>query len=818
MSGFFGRLKGALLATKDALGVPPWSPSAEALASLRAIAAEAERHFPKRNDRVALSRLESWQTLTSSAPALQMEVTLAAVRNLSRDGTYLPPSKVWNPVAQALLRKTLPWSEREVLALLRELAEARAFWNTAPLPILGVVEGLLQGAKAQGSLRTHLRRVQSAAEEERYHAPSQTVAVTLNRLDAMLSADPVDPAAAICPDSWSEAVLRDLAALPEATRAGWARLFRHAGQGVEKPRPTKLWLATAGELVEQLGRDQVRDAILTWLRPLTGDGYYRGENERLLKGLVWLLSDFEAQEVAAPIGRLAEDCLGKGSSGQRSPLVGNACLWTLGNIKPMERGAAELARLATAVKYPSGRQQIAKYMESLAKEAETTVEDLAEETLPDHGLEADGRRTVALDGGTATLSLVAEGVELSWAGADGTPRKAVPAPVKEKEKAALAAVRQAAKDLEAARLAECRRLEASWLEERSWPLETWRRRFLEHPLRRPLAQSLIWRLESDDRTHHVLPRPEGLVDQQGASVAMPAEATVSLWHPLQGAVAEVLAWRHLVLERGLVQPLKQAHREVYVLTDAERETRLYSNRFAAHILRQHVFAKLCRQRGWDYHASGVGWGDQSGASRRLPGRNLTITFDVKPIDSGPHNTVAAPFVTTDGVDFYRGEPVPLTQIEPLLFSELMRDIDLFVSVCSVAHDDHWQDGGPNGRFGAYWRGQQERALDAGGTIRRELLAELLPKLSIADRLTLGKRHLEVRGRRNSYAIHLNSANVQMLPDKRYLCIVGRSGGVNDQVRLPFAGDLVLSLILSKAFLLAADDRIKDASILSQMQR
>ena len=48
------------------------------------------------------------------------------------------------------------------------------------------------------------------------------------------------------------------------------------------------------------------------------------------------------------------------------------------------------------------------------------------------------------------------------------------------------------------------------------------------------------------------------------------------------------------------------------------------------------------------------------------------------------------------------------------------------------------------------------------------------------------------------------------PGSRYLCIV-RGGSTN--VFLPFEGDAMLSLILSKAFMLAADSKIKDASIL-----
>lgn len=44
--------------------------------------------------------------------------------------------------------------------------------------------------------------------------------------------------------------------------------------------------------------------------------------------------------------------------------------------------------------------------------------------------------------------------------------------------------------------------------------------------------------------------------------------------------------------------MKQAFREVYLLTPAEEETRDYSNRFAAHILRQQQALALMKARGW----------------------------------------------------------------------------------------------------------------------------------------------------------------------------------------------------------------------------
>ena len=58
----------------------------------------------------------------------------------------------------------------------------------------------------------------------------------------------------------------------------------------------------------------------------------------------------------------------------------------------------------------------------------------------------------------------------------------------------------------------------------------------------------------------------------------------------------------------------------------------------------------------------------------------------------------------------------------------------------------------------------------------------------------------------------------MAPNDQYLCIVqGRSrGDASRDVFLPFEGDLTLSLIISKALLLAADKKITDRTILSQI--
>ena len=79
----------------------------------------------------------------------------------------------------------------------------------------------------------------------------------------------------------------------------------------------------------------------------------------------------------------------------------------------------------------------------------------------------------------------------------------------------------------------------------------------------------------------------------------------------------------------------------------------------------------------------------------------------------------------------------------------------------------------------------------------------------------------MQGELRAYRIHLGSGNILMEPDDQYLCIVPSQGAVKGpaaKVFLPFEGDRTLSIILSKAFLLADDAKIDDRTILSQIHR
>jgi hypothetical protein len=164
------------------------------------------------------------------------------------------------------------------------------------------------------------------------------------------------------------------------------------------------------------------------------------------------------------------------------------------------------------------------------------------------------------------------------------------------------------------------------------------------------------------------------------------------------------------------------------------------------------------------------------------------------------------------------QPLPLAQIPPLVFSEIMRDVDLFVGVASVGNDPAWADGGPQGRYVDYWQKFSFGELSATAHTRKSVLERIVPRLKIAERCSFVDKFLVVRGDLRTYKIHLGSGNILMEPNDQYLCIVPdrRISAGGERMYLPFEGDGTLSIVLSKALLLAADTKITDPTITRQI--
>ncbi len=615
-------------------------------------------------------------------------------------------------------------------------------------------------------------------------------------------------------------------------------LLRHWATATSS-KPSERWLGRARRLFVPEAPGLMRD-ILTRLvahreqRFVTEQHYeetifLHERTAHMLRGLVWTCALVDEPWVAPLLGDVAVTCgVGMGGTGanSRCELLANAAVLILSRRGGLDAVRA-LAKVPVRVRKKTVLAKVTRALDAIAEQTGLSRERLLDRTVPDFGLDADGVREEKI--GEYRVRLCIDGPALQFVNPAGRTLKSAPQAIRKAPE--LAELRVTVKELNRTLAAERFRLERALIQERIWRWHEVATYFLDHPVTGRHARNLIWQ---------ILQGPAGipvrtgdgweLTDPQGRRIQPFAHTPVLLWHPIRASVEEVRAWRDFLLDRGVRQPFKQAFREVYLLTPAERETGTYSLRFSGHVLRYGQAKALLNQRGWTGLAIGhwdyEGGGDHGAAIKELPGWQVRwgmhVTGDPDQDDWG-----TASYCVSEEIRFYReghlprdpehsgpddAAAVPLTEVPPLVLSEVMRDADLAAGVASIGLDQEALAGHED-----YWREYGFGELGETAKTRREVLARLLSRLKIADRLELTDRFLRVRGDLRTYKIHLGSGNVLMEPNDAYLCIVPLNRGA-DEVFLPFEEDGgMLSIILSKAFLLADDTAITDPSITHQLR-
>jgi hypothetical protein len=801
------------------------------------------------------TRHAAGRAVLAAEPALQVAFIRVA---LDWSLTEIARLRRWNLLAEVwrmgdlltmLYRRRLPYSPSDLRWCALRLAADGLTWHdveAGKLNLRGLLRGLTPVAEAEGltqNTRAAFTRLRAHLADAGRQAQGRE---TLALLDTLLGAE-LEDAVVDAQDDWGRAAADRFAQLAPQEQAGWGAVLRYA-LTASGSKPNRKWLSEAKPLLAGVGQQRFAELAAEWLRllqaPTRGELYRRPDgfqyptayiadrNADILKGLAWLctlvLDDSGA--LAQALGDAGVACFKKlANIGARSTKAGNACVYALGAM-PGLASVAQLQRLAERVKLPSAQKQIGAALDVAAARAGLTRDDLDELATPTFGL-ADGCVCWTLGDYTVELRVEPSGAaQLRYVRSDGRSQSGVPAALKREHAAELKQAQLTLADLRAALPAQRARLERLLLHERGWPLADWRARYLDHPLLALFTRRLIWTFREGERRAEGCWHGGQLLDVAGQPLDWLTDATrVRLWHPLDASPDDVLAWRLRLEEAGVTQPFKQAHREVYLLTDAERATATYSNRFAAHILRQHQFQALCQQRGWLYRLQGA-WDSHNTPTLELPRWGWCAEFDVDggAGDGAPLSGHAIYLTVGSGqLRFTRLErpgrfalrpTVPLSEIPPRVFSETLRDIDLFVSVCSVGNDPTWFDAGPAEQRD-YWWNFAYGELSASAEARRGTLERLLPRLRQLDgRWQLHERFLHVQGDLGTYRIHLGSGNVQLEPNAQHLCIVpGPSSDLaGGGLRLPFEGDTGLALILSKALLLANDRAIKDPTIVRQL--
>ena len=793
---------------------------ADASSHMRAFVDALNARPPVYKERQALKNLdEPFQRLKSAPADERIAFVFEALSVMSTPASIALTIALKGIVAQ-ILRGGLTLNSLDAVRLI-ELVSNRQYRFHFPYK---AVLSALEDVAMTPALKDALLRLSPMLGEHHGFDEIQ------ERIDVLVHGAKEKPAEAV--SGWSRQVFEEMDRSQK--QMAWRRLFLHA-RSLTQSSASRKWQSEAVACVENVGRAGFLEAARRWLAlgPMPGmpaQSQVPDEEADYQKGFIWTLGALGDTSVASAIADFAFACFRKiPQIGAVSHRVGNACVNALAAMPGLD-AVTQISRLAMRVKYDVARRLIEKALVEADERNGVGRDDLEAMSVPAFGLSASGVRIEVLGNCEARLAVENGEAVLSW-WREGKPLKTVPAEVKNNHAEALADLKKAAKELQAVVSTQRLRLERQLLSQSSCPFERWTDWYLNHPVTSALARRLIWEIQTGDASQTAMWWQDGLVNWAGNPVRPAHGSTVRLWHPIRAEVQEVLSWRCWLEDRGIRQPFKQAHREVYLLTDAERETATYSNRFAGHIVRQHQFSALCRERGWQFNLMGE-WDSHNNPRLELPQYDLRVQFDVDfSEDAGVSGHMVYTTISTDSVHFFPIEakrkrfelrppprPLRLEDIPPVVFSEAMRDVDLLVGVTSIGADPAWGVGREDDPHAEYWRRFADAELSTAAENRKSVIERLLPKLAIRDRCRISDRYLVVRGESNEYRIHLGSGNVLMEPGSRYLCIVRGAGDTAATVPLPFEGDSMLAVILSKAFLLANDQAIQDQTILRQIRK
>ncbi|OAV43542.1 DUF4132 domain-containing protein [Lewinella sp. 4G2] len=282
-----------------------------------------------------------------------------------------------------------------------------------------------------------------------------------------------------------------------------------------------------------------------------------------------------------------------------------------------------------------------------------------------------------------------------------------------------------------------------------------------------------------------------LIDVTGKAHELGRDEVVRIAHPTDlYATVQWDLFQRYAFDEKLVQPFKQIFRELYLPTANEREEQYKSSRYQGNQVQVKKTVALLTSRGWTV--------DYDSGLQKVDYKRGVVASLYAMADWFSAAEIEAPtleYVAFHSRSHYRA--VGLDEIDPILFSETMRDVDLVVSVANA--------------------GQVDPEASHSSMEMRAALARESARLFRLENVEVKERFIVIDGLHGTYSIHLGSGMVSK--NGLQLGIIPVHSQHRGRVFLPFVDDDPKSAeIISKMKLLAEDDRIKDPTVLAQLMK
>lgn len=248
-------------------------------------------------------------------------------------------------------------------------------------------------------------------------------------------------------------------------------------------------------------------------------------------------------------------------------------------------------------------------------------------------------------------------------------------------------------------------------------------------------------------------------------------------------------YQKYLFEHRICQPFKQVFRELYVKL-AEELDKDDSRMFSGHQIQPQKTAGALRSRRWvaDY---------EDGLQKIYYKENIVATIYAMADWFSPSDVEAPTLEWVVFSDRKTFKPLKIKDIPDVLYSEVMRDVDLAVSV-------------------AHAGGVDPETSHSTVEMRRAVIECNLELFKIKN-VRLEGNHAFIDGKLGQYTVHLGSGVVHQMGNAM-LFVVPVHSQHRGRIFLPFIDDDPKTAeILSKILLFAEDAKIKDPSILEQIR-
>ena len=309
---------------------------------------------------------------------------------------------------------------------------------------------------------------------------------------------------------------------------------------------------------------------------------------------------------------------------------------------------------------------------------------------------------------------------------------------------------------------------------------------MTNPVIAPILKSLIFKM-GNDLGYYV---DKKLKSAKKKSVAIKDDSLLKIAHCFDlFESGDWASYQKDIFDRELKQPFKQVFRELYVKT-VDEKGRDKSLRYAGHQVQPTKTVALLKTRRWIIDG-------QEGLEKVYYKENIIAKIYALADWFSPADIEAPTLEEVQFFDRKTFKPILIDDVPDLIFTEVMRDIDLVVSVAHIGDVD------PEASH---------------STIEmRKAIVEFNCKLFKLKNVTFTENHALIKGERAEYSIHLGSGLVHQKAGSAINVLPVHSQH-RGRVFLPFIDDDPKTAeIMAKVILFAQDDKIKDVFILEQIK-